>query len=143
MTELLMEVKPKKVLELGTGSGYQMVVLAQLVDELFSVERVKPLLDKAKQRARLLSLNHIRFQYADGAIGWPKQAPFDAILSAAAPREVPNPLKQQLAVGGRLVLPVGDDNQQHLVVVDRTDTGFVEKIIEPVMFVPLVAGRLA
>ncbi len=144
MTELLLEKgTPKKVLEVGTGSGYQMVILAQLVDELYSVERIKPLLDKAKQRARLLKIDNVRFQHADGGFGWPKTKEFDAILSAAAPRQVPEELKNQLMIGGRLIMPVGDGRQQQLVVIDRTEQGFEEKTIEPVNFVPLVAGRLA
>jgi protein-L-isoaspartate(D-aspartate) O-methyltransferase len=141
MTELLLEVKPKKVLEVGTGSGYQMAVLAQLVDELHSIERIKPLLDKAKQRARLLKINNTRFYHSDGGLGYQQQGPFDAILSAAAPRKVPEELKQQLAIGGRLICPVGDEQEQHLVVVDRSEKGFTEKNIEPVKFVPLLSGK--
>jgi protein-L-isoaspartate(D-aspartate) O-methyltransferase len=81
------------------------------------------------------------FRHSDGGMGWPDRAPFDGILSAAAPRFVPEELKQQLSIGGRLVIPVGDQ-QQNLVVVDRTEQGFVETVIEPVRFVPLVSGRL-
>lgn len=141
MTELLLAVAPKKVLEIGTGSGYQTMVLSQLVDKVFSVERIQPLLEKAKQRTRLLGRQNIQFRYADGGMGWPDRAPFDAILSAAAPRQVPDELKQQLAIGGRLVIPVGDQ-QQFLLTVDRTADGFEETVIEPVRFVPLVPGRL-
>lgn len=143
MTELLLEKgKPNKVLEVGTGSGYQMSILAQLVDELYSVERIKPLLDKAKQKARLLKLNNVKFQHADGGFGWPQQGPFDGILSAAAPREVPAELLAQLAVGGRLIMPIGDARQQQLIVIDRTKEGLEEQIIEAVNFVPLLAGRI-
>lgn len=141
MTELLLQVEPKKVLEVGTGSGYQMAILAQLTDQVFSVERIKPLLDKAKQRAKLLKLNNVRFRHDDGGFGWPEMGPFDAILSAAAPPVVPEELKQQLAVGGRLIMPIGDSQLQHLVVVDRLETGFSETIIEPVKFVPFLSGR--
>lgn len=141
MTELLLEVAPKKVLEIGTGSGYQTAVLSQLVEKVFSVERIQPLMEKAKQRAKLLELRNVQFRHADGGMGWPDRAPFDAILSAAAPRHIPQELKQQLAIGGRLILPVGDQQQQ-LMIVDRTAEGFIEKIVEPVRFVPLVSGRL-
>lgn len=142
MTELLLEAKPKKVLEIGTGSGYQTAVLAQAVDKVFSVERIGALLDKAKQRAKLLELNNVSFKHSDGGMGWPERGPFDGILSAAAPRVVPEELKQQLAIGGRLVIPVGGQQQQ-LFVVDRVEEGFVETVVEPVHFVPLVSGRLA
>jgi len=140
MTQLLMEVKPKRILELGTGSGYQTVVLSQLVDEIFSIERIRPLLEKAQQRAKLLGVNNVRFFYSDGHSGFPEGGPFDAILSAAAPQEVPSDLKDQLSVGGRMVLPVGDNQSQHLVQIDRHADGFSEKIIEPVMFVPMLDG---
>ncbi len=143
MTALLFEnTAPKKVLEVGTGSGYQMSILAQLVDELYSVERIKPLLDKAKQKARILKLNSVSFKHADGGFGWPEKGPFDAILSAAAPRQVPEELKIQLAIGGRLVMPIGDDKRQDLIVIDRTSDGFIEKIVEPAFFVPLLSGRV-
>lgn len=140
MTQLLMEKKPAKVLELGTGSGYQTIVLAQLVDEVISVERIKPLLDKAKSRAKLLQVKNVKFFHADGADGQKVHAPFDAILSAAAPHSVPQSLIDQLAIGGRLVMPVGGETQ-HLVVIDKTADGIEESIIEPVRFVPLLAGR--
>ncbi|CAA0101382.1 Protein-L-isoaspartate O-methyltransferase [BD1-7 clade bacterium] len=141
MTELLQEGgKLGKVLEVGTGSGYQMAVLAQLVDTLYSVERIRPLLDKARQRARLLKIDNVRFLHADGSLGWGQYGPFDGILSAAAPSRVPENLLEQLALGGRLVMPVGDSRRQELVVVDRTEDGFEERTIEPVKFVPLVSG---
>lgn len=141
MTELLLEVSPKKVLEIGTGSGYQTAILAQLVDRVFSIERINPLLEKAKARAKLLELKNIHFRHSDGGVGWEDRGPFDAILSAAAPRFIPEELKQQLAIGGRLVIPVGDAQQQ-LMVVDRAEDGFTEVAVEPVRFVPLVSGRL-
>lgn len=143
MTELLLQVKPAKVLEVGTGSGYQTAVLAQLVERVASVERIAPLLEKARQRIRLLQLDNVLFKHADGGMGWADRGPFDGILSAAAPARIPEQLKQQLAVGGRMVIPVGDHHQQQLVTVDRTDKGFVEKVVEPVKFVPLVAGRVS
>lgn len=144
MTELLIENGlPKKVLEVGTGSGYQMSVLAQLVTDLYSVERIKPLLDKARRRARLLGFKNVKFQHADGGFGWAQQGPYDAILSAAAPEQVPEELLQQLAEGGRLVMPIGDARKQQLIVIDKTDSGYDEKIIETVNFVPLVSGRVS
>ena len=143
MTELLLADGPRhRVLEIGSGSGYQTAVLAQLVDEVFAIERIKPLLDKAKQRARLLKLNSVKFQHADGGFGWPQQGPYDAILSAAAPRQVPEELLDQLAVGGRLIMPVGDSRKQELVVIDKTEQGLERNIIEAVKFVPLLAGRV-
>lgn len=143
MTELLLEVSPKKVLEIGTGSGYQTAVLAQLVDVVYSVERIKPLLDKAKQKAKLLKLEGVYFQHADGGEGWKRYGPFDAILSAAAPRQIPNELKEQLAIGGRMVIPIGDTKEQSLYVVDRTENGFIERAVETVNFVPLISGRIS
>ena len=143
MTELLLEKSsPKKVLEVGTGSGYQTAILAQLVGHVFSVERIKPLLDKAIARAALLQIKNVTFQHADGGLGWPERGLFDGILSAAAPRVVPKQLREQLTIGGRLVMPIGDSHSQHLVVVDRTADGFVETVMEAVMFVPLVAGKI-
>jgi len=143
MTELLLESSPKKVLEIGTGSGYQTAVLAQLVDAVYSVERIKPLLDKAKARIKLLKFDNVYFQHADGGDGWKRYGPFDAILSAAAPRQIPVELKEQLALGGRMVIPVGEAKQQQLYVVERTETGFIETVIEAVNFVPLISGRTA
>lgn len=142
MTELLLEVSPSKVLEIGTGSGYQTAVLSQLVDQIYSVERIKPLLDKARQRLKLLKLDNVNFQHADGGDGWRRFGPFDGILSAAAPRQIPQELKEQLAVGGRMVIPVGDPRSQQLYVIDRKENGFVEKAVEVVNFVPLLSGRL-
>lgn len=140
MTELLMEVSPRKVLELGTGSGYQTAILAQLVERIFSIERIKPLVVKAQQRAKILGIDNVRFFHSDGNAGYVEQGPFDAILSAAAPLDVPQDLKLQLAIGGRMVLPVGDDKLQHLVQIDRSKDGFVETKIEVVNFVPMLAG---
>lgn len=141
MTELLLNGRPslKRVLEVGTGSGYQTSILAPLCERLFSVERIRPLQDKAKQRLRDLGFRNVYFKHADGGFGWPEKGPYDAILSAAAPEVMPQELLQQLAVGGRLVIPIGGAKQQ-LVVVDRLEDGFVENIIEPVNFVPLLKG---
>lgn len=141
MTELLLRNGPlDSVLEIGTGCGYQTTVLSQLVGRVYSVERIAPLQDKAKQRAQLLRLNNVKFQLADGNWGWKEEGPFDAILSAAAPDHIPVELAEQLKVGGRLILPVGDDTKQDLVLVTREEEGFKKQILEPVMFVPMLSG---
>lgn len=140
MTELLLAQGPRRrVLEIGTGSGYQTAILAQLVDEVFSVERIKPLQLKARQRLRQLKLRNVQMNHADGAMGWPERGPFDGILAAAAPQRIPQELLQQLDIGGRLVIPVGTDEQQ-LQVVSRTREGFQTDIVESVYFVPLRPG---
>ncbi|BFM20178.1 protein-L-isoaspartate(D-aspartate) O-methyltransferase [Gilvimarinus japonicus] len=144
MTEVLLGAAGgslKRVLEVGTGSGYQTTVLAQLVEQVYSVERIKPLQDKARQRLRQLGLRNVVLSHADGGFGWPDKGPFDGILSTAAPRFVPEELKQQLAPNGVLVIPVGDREQSlHLVLrVGETDE-FVTKVLEPVRFVPLLSG---
>ncbi|MFK7976530.1 MAG: protein-L-isoaspartate(D-aspartate) O-methyltransferase [Halioglobus sp.] len=140
MTELLLADGPKaRVLEIGTGSGYQTAVLAQLVDEVYSVERIKPLQQKARQRMRKLKLRNVHMNHADGGMGWPDRGPFDGILAAAAPESIPGDLLAQLAPGGRLVMPVGGDTQ-HLHVVTYLDGNFIEDIVEAVYFVPLLSG---
>ncbi len=140
MTQLLLEDGPKeKVLEIGTGSGYQTAVLAQLVGSVFSVERIKILQEKARERIRLLKLRNVSFRYSDGGLGWPEKAPFDGILSAASPAQIPQELLDQLAIGGTLVTPVGEDRQE-LVVVKRTEDGFERQKVIDVRFVPLRSG---
>lgn len=143
MTELLVGAAAKldKVLEIGTGSGYQTVILAQLVKSLYSVERIRPLQEKARDRIKLLGLRNVLLRHADGGFGWPEQGPYDAILSAAAPRSVPESLKQQLAPNGVLVIPVGGEKQDlQLVMRDGDSDKFVTRVIEPVKFVPLLSG---
>lgn len=136
--------KPKKVLEIGTGSGYQTAILAQMCEELYSVERIRPLQDQAKQRIRLLKINNVHFKHSDGGFGWPEKAPFDAILCAAAPGIIPQELLDQLAVGGRLVIPVATrDDVQDLVLVLRTETGFQQQVLEKVKFVPFLRGSIS
>lgn len=136
--------KPKHVLEIGTGSGYQTSILAQMCDEVFSVERIRPLQDLARQRLRLLKLNNVHFKHSDGGFGWPEKAPFDAILCAAAPGIIPQELLDQLAVGGRMVIPVAvRDEEQELVLVLRTETGFQHQVIEKVRFVPFLRGSVS
>jgi protein-L-isoaspartate(D-aspartate) O-methyltransferase len=143
MTEILLGAggRLKRVLEVGTGSGYQTAVLAQMVEHVWSVERIKPLQDKARQRMRDLKLHNVTFKHSDGGFGWPEQGPFDGILSAAAPRQIPHNLLEQLAPGGVLVIPVGGD-EQHLHLVVRQDEGdnFFTQVLEPVKFVPLLSG---
>lgn len=131
-----------RVLEIGTGSGYQTAVLAPLVGQVYSVERVNKLLDRARERLRLLGLRNIRLKYDDGQLGWPRYAPFDGIIVTAAAAEVPASLLAQLAVGGRLVAPVGQPQAQQLVRIDRTPIGFERRMMGPVSFVPLLSGLL-
>jgi protein-L-isoaspartate(D-aspartate) O-methyltransferase len=140
MTELLLAAGPRsRVLEIGTGSGYQTAVLAQLVDEVYSVERIKPLQQKARQRMRHLKLRNVHMNHADGGMGWEERGPFDGIVATAAPERIPEDLLAQLAMGGRLIIPVGGETQ-HLHVVTRTKEGFESEIVEAVFFVPLRPG---
>jgi len=140
MTQLLLEVKPmQKVLEVGTGCGYQTAVLGKLVREVYTLERIAPLMDKARRNLRDLRFYNVRYKHADGHAGYPEGAPYDGILMAASATHVPEALKEQLAVGGRMVLPVGVEDQW-LYVVDRKEDGFVEQRREPVRFVPLLPG---
>ncbi|QYJ84361.1 MULTISPECIES: protein-L-isoaspartate(D-aspartate) O-methyltransferase [Shewanella] len=142
MTELLLESRPKRVLEIGTGSGYQAAILAQLVDELCTVERIKSLQIQARQRLKRLDLHNVSFKYGDGWQGWANKGPFDAIMVTAAASSVPQALLQQLADGGVLVIPVGEETQQLMRVVRMGDQ-FHSQTIEMVKFVPLVNGELA
>jgi len=140
MTQLLLEKKPMdKVLEIGTGCGYQAAVLARLVKEVYTLERIAPLMDKARRHLRDLRVYNVRFKHADGHAGYAEGAPYDGILMAASATHVPEALKQQLAVGGRMVLPVGTEDQW-LYVVDRKENGFVEQKRAAVRFVPLLPG---
>ncbi len=142
MTQLLHLNRSSRVLEIGTGSGYQTAVLAQLVEHVYSVERIKTLQWDAKRRLRQLDIYNFSLKHGDGWQGWAAKAPFDAIIVTAAASEVPNALLEQLADGGRLVIPVGDENQQ-LLCVKRNGDEFDSQFIEYVKFVPLVAGDLA
>ena len=140
LTQLLLEKQPMaRVLEIGTGCGYQTAVLGKLVKEVYTLERIAPLMDKARRHLRDLRYYNIRYKHADGHGGYPEGAPYDGILMAASATRVPEALKLQLAVGGRMVLPVGTEDQW-LYVVDRTEKGFVEQKREPVRFVPLLPG---
>jgi protein-L-isoaspartate(D-aspartate) O-methyltransferase len=143
MTEILLGAAGKlnKVLEVGTGSGYQTSVLAQLVPNVYSVERIKPLQDKARERLRQLGLRNVQLRHADGGFGWPEAGPYDAILSTAAPQAVPDELLKQLAPGGVLVIPIGGREQQlHLILRDGETENYITKILEPVKFVPFLSG---
>jgi len=143
MTELLLQdVPPTSVLEVGTGSGYQTAILAQLMDQVFTVERISALLDRALGRFRQLGLHQIKSKYDDGHLGWAEKGPFDAIIVTASPREVPAALLAQLRAGGRLIIPVGDAETQTLTLVTRRDDGFETTSVEPVRFVPLLGGKL-
>ncbi|SDW52566.1 protein-L-isoaspartate(D-aspartate) O-methyltransferase [Marinobacter mobilis] len=139
MTEELIRTQPSRVLELGTGSGYQTAVLANLVDEVYSVERIKPLQDRARERLRTLSLRNVFLRHADGGIGWPEKGPFDAIIVTAAPKVLPDELKEQLADGGVIIAPIGEESQM-LMRIERKGDEFVTEEIEPVRFVPLLGG---
>ena len=143
MTQILLSRGPlKRVLEIGTGSGYQAAVLAQLVDEVYSVERIKPLLIKARNLFRQLRLRNIVTTHSDGGVGWPEHAPYNGIIATAAPEQIPDELLYQLAPDGLLVIPVGTGEHQELRVISRLgDTQkFEEEVIERVRFVPLLGG---
>lgn len=142
MTEILELSRKSKVLEVGTGSGYQTAVLAQLVDHVFSVERIKSLQWEAKRRLKQLDIYNVSTKHGDGWQGWAAKAPFDAIIVTAAADSVPEALLTQLSEGGILVIPVGTDEQQ-LLKITRCADSFTSEVIEVVRFVPLVAGDLA
>jgi protein-L-isoaspartate(D-aspartate) O-methyltransferase len=141
MTELLLQGGPlDTVLEIGTGSGYQTAVLAQLVKRVYSAERIEVLQKQARERFRALGLRNIRLRYADGGLGLPEYAPFDAIIVTAAPEGIPRTLVDQLKPGGRMVLPIGPRHEQVLVRVTRTASGYDKELLERVIFVPLLGG---
>jgi protein-L-isoaspartate(D-aspartate) O-methyltransferase len=141
MIELLLNGRKTlgKTLEVGAGCGYQAAVLAQLTTEVYAVERLAPLLEKAKANMRKLRQFNVRLVHADGRLGLPEAGPFDSIIVAAAAPRVPPPLLEQLAPGGRLVLPVGA-GEQYLSFIERTPQALVETRLDPVRFVPLLAG---
>lgn len=142
MTELLLESgRLANVLEIGTGCGYQTAILAQLVDRVYSVERILSLQRKAKGHLWELKLKNVSYLHSDGGWGWPDYAPFDGILVSAAPSEVPEMLLQQMAVGGVMVIPIGKGGSQELQRVVRTENGYEFEELEPVSFVPFLSGR--
>jgi len=136
MTELADLEPDDRVLEIGTGSGYQAAVLAELVREVYSIEIVEPLASRARETLERLGYENVFVRHGDGYLGWPDKAPFDAVLVTAAPPQVPEALKQQLAEGGRLVIPVGERSQE-LRVITRTRQGFKERSAFAVRFVPM------
>lgn len=142
MTEALLSLgTPKRVLEVGTGSGYQTTILAQLVEKVFTVERILPLQELARSRLDQLGLRNVKMKHSDGGMGWPEKAPFDGIIVTASPREVPAELLAQLAPNGRMVIPVGPDEQQELLYIQRDERGNLsEHVLEKVRFVPLLGG---
>lgn len=142
MIEILLEGRTTlgKTLEVGAGCGYQSAVLAQLATEVYGVERLAPLLARAKENLRQLRLNRVRLRHGDGMAGLPDAAPFDSIIVAAAGIAVPQALRMQLAVGGRLAIPVGGGSEQDLVLIERTAEGWTERTYDAVRFVPLLPG---
>ena len=142
MTEaLLAGGSLNRVLEIGTGSGYQAAVLAQLVESVFTVERVSGLLEKAVSRFKLLGLRNIRYKHADGGLGWPERGPYDGIIITASPRRIPEELIAQLAEGGRMVVPLGHGDHQQLTMISHSADGVISEVLEEVKFVPLLSGK--
>lgn len=141
MTEAILDGgQPEKVLEVGTGSGYQAAILSHLVTKVFTVERIEELLKLARRRFHNLRLNNIYVRYADGHLGWPSQAPFDGIMVTAVAQSLPMELLEQLSIGGVLVIPVERNGQQRLTTVRRNEDGFEETDLGGVVFVPLLSG---
>lgn len=138
--ELTRGSMPHKVLEVGTGSAYQTAVLAQLVDQVYTVERIDALVRSARMRLRELGMTNVKLKHSDGSWGWRQQAPFDGILVTAAPPEIPVTLLEQLSDGGRLVIPVGGGDAQMLTLVTRKGTICEREDLEQVNFVPLLSG---
>ena len=144
MTELVLQTPElKKVLEIGTGSGYQAAVLAELVERVYSIERIERLYKQAHERLWKLGYRNIRLRHGDGQEGWEEASPFDAIIVTAAPDDLPLHLLQQLAVNGRMVIPVGGAHGiQELQCITRTEEGYRKEVVEQVSFVPLLKGAV-
>lgn len=141
MIEALEPNKKMKVLEIGTGSGYQTAVLSQLFRRVYSIETIKPLLDEAETKFKALDITNVTTRHGDGYLGWPEQEPFDRIIGSAAAPDVPEKLLQQLKIGGIIVMPIGKNpNEQNVVKLTRTEAGFQHKLLWPVRFVPMVPG---
>jgi len=138
MTEALQLKGHEKVLEIGTGSGYQTAILAELADKVFTIERIPLLAEKARKRLEELGYKNIVYRIGDGSLGWPEEAPFDGILVSAAAPSIPQPLIDQLAMGGRLIIPVGDRLSQELVLVERVPEGIRKSFLGGVRFVDLI-----
>ncbi len=141
MTEALLAAGPtRKVLEIGTGCGYQTAVLSPLVEEMYSIERIAPLLARARRTLRELRVRNVNFRHDDGNVGWAARAPYDGILLTAAPHAVPPALFEQLSVGGRLIAPVGPEGRQELFLYTKGETRTERKSLGSVSFVPLLSG---
>lgn len=145
MTEVIIEQGvPDFILEVGTGSGYQSAILSRLISKVYTVERISGLLSKARECHRALGLRNIYTKHSDGSWGWPGKAPYPAIMVTAAPEQVPESLLEQLAVGGRMVIPVGSVyGAQQLKLITRTSTGYEEQKLDAVRFVPLLDGAIS
>jgi protein-L-isoaspartate(D-aspartate) O-methyltransferase len=141
MTEAMLDGgSPEKILEIGTGSGYQSAILASLASHVFTVERIEELIKPARRRFHRLNYNNVFSRHADGHLGWPSQAPFDGIMVTAAAAVIPDGLPEQLRVGGIMVIPIVRNGGQRLLSIRRTDEGFEEKDLGAVIFVPLLSG---
>jgi len=141
MTEALLEGGPlSRVLEVGTGCGYQTAVLSPLVTTVYTIERIAPLMERARERIKELGMKNVRFRHGDGSVGWKAHGPFDAILVAAAPLTVPEALLKQLKPGGRLIVPVGPDGAQQLIRFTQRDNRLERETLGAVSFVPLLGG---
>jgi protein-L-isoaspartate(D-aspartate) O-methyltransferase len=141
MTEALLEGSTaENVLEVGTGCGYQTAVLAPLVGRLYTIERIEPLLTRARERLKELGIRNVRFRHGDGTLGWSAHAPYDGVLVAAAPLTVPEALIRQLKIGGRLIVPIGPEGEQELVRFTRGEPRVERESLGPVAFVPLLGG---
>ena len=132
--------EPRRVLEIGTGSGYQTAVLASLVETVFSVERIRDLLERARTRLRAMDVHNVRLRHDDGNLGWAAEAPFDAVLVTAGASHVPDALMEQLRDGSPLVIPVGRGDVQQLLLLERDGDAWRQQTLEDVRFVPLVKG---
>lgn len=143
MSEAVLGGAPRRrVLEIGTGSGYQTAVLSALVEQVFTMERIRALTESARARLAGIGCTNVHFGYADGTLGWPTYAPFDGIVVTAGGAEIPSALVAQLAPGGRLVIPVGQTGAQSLRLVERTARGVIERDLGAVSFVPLLTGKI-
>jgi len=141
MTELLLADGPlTKVLEIGTGCGYQTAILARLVEKVYTVERIQGLLERAREHLKLIGLRNIQFKHDDGNLGWAERGPYDGIIVTASPRHIPAELLAQLDTGGRMVIPVGVADKQQLTLVRSTAGGMETTVLEEVNFVPLLGG---
>lgn len=132
--------KLSRLLEVGTGCGYQTSILAQLCDRVYTVERIKGLQNRARQKLKLLGLRNVQFRHSDGSLGWAEQAPFDGIMVTASPRKVPQELVDQLSPNGRMIIPVGGSDGQKLQLITLEDGEMQVEVLEQVRFVPLLSG---